>query len=86
MKFRVSISERCYMPTKNSQVRSELPSELLDIQQVADRLKVSVGCIRAWRLRGEGPPAIKLGSVLRWDPEEVIDWLNSRRESEAYAG
>ncbi|MCA2320434.1 helix-turn-helix domain-containing protein [Mycobacterium intracellulare] len=63
-----------------------MPSELLDIQQLADRLKVSVGCIRAWRLRGEGPPAIKLGSVLRWDSQEVIEWINSRRESELHAG
>jgi hypothetical protein len=30
-------------------------SELLKIEQVAERLAVSVGCLRAWRLRGEGP-------------------------------
>ncbi|WP_372457456.1 helix-turn-helix transcriptional regulator [Mycobacterium intracellulare] len=74
------------MPTIKTQDRSAMPSELLDIQQLADRLKVSVGCIRAWRLRGEGPPAIKLGSVLRWDSQEVIEWINSRRESELHAG
>jgi hypothetical protein len=27
---------------------------LLTIKQVADRLTVSVGCLRAWRIRGEG--------------------------------
>lgn len=55
--------------------------ELLKIDQVAMRLRVSVGCIRAWRLRGEGPPAIRIGTALRWDAAEVEAWLDSRRES-----
>lgn len=55
--------------------------ELLKIDQLASRLKVSVGCIRAWRLRGEGPPAIRIGTALRWDAAEVDEWLDSRRES-----
>ncbi len=49
---------------------------LLTIKQVADRLTVSVGCLRAWRIRGEGPPAIRVGSALRWDEREVEAWLN----------
>jgi predicted DNA-binding transcriptional regulator AlpA len=60
--------------------------ELLTIQQLADRLTVSVGCIRAWRLRGDGPPAIRMGTALRWDPREVDEWLDSRRESRWQAG
>ncbi len=55
--------------------------ELLKIDQVADPLKVSVGCIRAWRLKGKGPPAIRIGTALRWDSAEVDAWLDSRRES-----
>lgn len=55
--------------------------ELFDIDQLASRLRVSVGCIRAWRIKGEGPPAIRVGAALRWDPAEVDDWLDSRRES-----
>ena len=54
---------------------------LLTIKQVADRLTVSVGCLRAWRIRGEGPPAIRVGSASRWDEREVDAWLNARRES-----
>jgi len=53
----------------------------LTIRQVADRLTVSVGCLRAWRIRGEGSPAIRVGSALRWDQREVDAWLNARRES-----
>lgn len=55
--------------------------ELFDIDQLASRLRVSVGCIRAWRIKGEGPPAIRVGAALRWDPAEVEGWLDSRRES-----
>jgi predicted DNA-binding transcriptional regulator AlpA len=55
--------------------------ELLNIERLAERLTVSVGCIRAWRLRGEGPPAVRVGTSLRWDVNEVEAWLDSRRES-----
>jgi len=53
----------------------------LTIQQLAERLTVSVGCIRAWRIRGEGPPAIRVGTALRWDAAEVNAWIDARRES-----
>lgn len=61
--------------------RSTSPGEFLTIQQLAERFQVSVGCIRAWRLRGEGPPAIKLGNSLRWDLVEVDRWVDAQRES-----
>ncbi|WP_100524145.1 helix-turn-helix transcriptional regulator [Mycobacteroides abscessus] len=60
--------------------------ELLTIVEVAERLRISVGCIRSWRLRGEGPPAIRMGSALRWDVTEVDAWLNEQRESRWAAG
>jgi predicted DNA-binding transcriptional regulator AlpA len=59
---------------------------LLTIQDLAERLTVSVGCIRAWRLRGDGPPAIRVGTALRWDSREVDEWLDIRRESRWQAG
>jgi predicted DNA-binding transcriptional regulator AlpA len=62
------------------------PGELLTIQEFAERLTVSVGCIRAWRLRGDGPPAIRVGTALRWDAREIDEWLDSRRESRWQAG
>lgn len=55
--------------------------ELLTIRELASRLTVSVGCIRARRLRGEGPPAIRVGTSLRWDKREVAAWLDANRES-----
>lgn len=55
--------------------------DLLTIDELAKRLTVSVGCIRSWRLKGEGPPAVRVGTALRWDSAEVEAWLDSRRES-----
>jgi excisionase family DNA binding protein len=62
------------------------PGGLLTIQEAAERLTVSVGCVRAWRLRGDGPPAIRIGTALRWDCREVDEWLDFRRESRWQAG
>lgn len=59
---------------------------LLNIEELADRLTVIVGCIRSWRLKGEGPPAIRVGTALRWDAVEVDAWLDARRESRLEAG
>lgn len=60
---------------------SSSDSCLLTIDQLAERLTVSIGCIRSWRLKGEGPPAIRVGTALRWDSAEVDAWLDGRRES-----
>ncbi|MFT9650209.1 helix-turn-helix transcriptional regulator [Mycobacteroides abscessus] len=60
--------------------------ELLTIIELSARLRVSVGCIRAWRLRGEGPPAVRMGSALRWDSIEVDAWIDAQRESRWAAG
>jgi excisionase family DNA binding protein len=54
---------------------------LLTIEDVAARLAVSVGCVRAWRIKGEGPPAIRVGNSLRWAEKDLEAWLDSRRES-----
>lgn len=68
-------------PSKLALDGKHSPGELLTIQDLAERLTVSVGCIRAWCRRGDRPPAIRVGAALRWDPGEVDEWLNSRRES-----
>ena len=67
--------------TMGQSYSTERPPTLLTIKQVAERLTVSVGCLRAWRIRGYGPPAIRIGSALRWDEREVDAWLDARRES-----
>ena len=34
-----------------------------------------VGTLYQWRVRGEGPPAFKIGRHVRFDPDRVRAWL-----------
>ena len=53
---------------------------LLTIDEVADRLAISVGAIRSWRLRGEGPPALLIGSRLRYEDSALEDWISAQTD------
>lgn len=50
---------------------------LLTEHHVAQRLNVSVGRVRRWRLQGEGPQYIKIGASVRYEPEHFEAWLAS---------
>ncbi|HEX5089365.1 MAG TPA: helix-turn-helix domain-containing protein [Nocardioides sp.] len=43
-------------------------------------LGVPVATIYQWRVRGEGPPATKLGKHLRYEPGVVRAWVSEHRE------
>lgn len=53
---------------------------LLDIQQVAAWLGVSVKTVYCMRARDDAPPAIQVGRRLRWDRSDVLAWLEAQRE------
>ncbi len=57
--------------------------QLLSVQQVAELLQVPVGTLYQWRFRREGPPSIRVGRFLRFDPEDVRRWLEERRVTAA---
>lgn len=60
-----------------------LSEPLLDINDVCALLRVQPATVYGWRYRGEGPEAIPVGNKLRWDREEVIQWLESNRPAPA---
>jgi predicted DNA-binding transcriptional regulator AlpA len=47
-------------------------------KQEAERLNLSERTLQAWRTRGDGPPYIKLGRAVRYDPTAVDTWLTTR--------
>ena len=49
---------------------------LLSIVELADRLNVPVHTLYAWRAKGIGPKALKLGRHLRYRPEDVEAYLD----------
>jgi predicted DNA-binding transcriptional regulator AlpA len=61
-----------------------LPSEnppicgLLNEGQVAQLLGISVASLRRWRLLRQGPKYIKVGSAVRYKPDDVTAWIDSR--------
>ena len=56
-------------------------AELLTIEEVAERLRVSVLTVRWLRQEGRFAPAIKVGRRLVWDARDVARWLESQREA-----
>jgi predicted DNA-binding transcriptional regulator AlpA len=54
------------------------PMEGLD--WLSDLIRIPPRSIYNWRLRGEGPPAYRVGRHLRFRPSEVEAWLDSRRD------
>ena len=50
-------------------------SSLLTEGEVAQRLRVSLASVRRWRLEQRGPQFIKVGSLVRYRPEDLEGWL-----------
>jgi excisionase family DNA binding protein len=50
---------------------------LLTEPEVADRLRVSLACLRRWRLERRGPRFLKVGSRVRYPTEELDRWIDS---------
>ncbi len=48
-------------------------------EQLAEFLGVPVATVYAWRSRGEGPPAFRVGRYLRFRADDVVAWLDRQR-------
>lgn len=51
---------------------------LLNEHDVARITGLSVASVRRWRLLHSGPRATKIGAAVRYKPEDVKAWLDSR--------
>ncbi len=51
---------------------------LLNDREVARVTGLSVASIRRWRLLRQGPRYLKIGAAVRYKPEDVSAWLESR--------
>lgn len=56
-----------------SEVKNML--NLMTEEQVSKLLHVSVASLRRWRLERRGPAFIKVGSLVRYKPEDLEQWL-----------
>jgi predicted DNA-binding transcriptional regulator AlpA len=61
------------MATANSNLET-----LLNEHEVARITGLSVASVRRWRLFRQGPKYLKIGAAVRYRPEDVAAWLESR--------
>jgi excisionase family DNA binding protein len=52
-------------------------NEWLSTEDVADYLKVPARTVRAWKVRGVGPLAHKVGRHVRYQRRDVTEWVTS---------
>jgi predicted DNA-binding transcriptional regulator AlpA len=52
---------------------------LLTAKEAAKTLKVSLSWLAKARMRGDGPPYIKLGRSIRYTEAALIQWMKSRQ-------
>jgi predicted DNA-binding transcriptional regulator AlpA len=65
--------ERSEMATVDSVLET-----LLNEHDVARITGLSVASVRRWRLLRQGPKYIKIGAAVRYKPEDVSAWLETR--------
>lgn len=49
--------------------------------EVADQFGVSRRTLQGWRWRGGGPPYVRIGAAVRYEPAEVRAWLDAQRRT-----
>ena len=57
---------------------SKAIEKLLNEFDLARITGLSVASVRRWRLFGKGPRYLKIGAAVRYKPEDVKEWLDSR--------
>jgi excisionase family DNA binding protein len=60
-----------------TEVDSTTKKALWTVDEVSAFLRVPVGTLYAWRHRGSGPPAVRLGRHLRYPRDLLDEWLRS---------
>jgi predicted DNA-binding transcriptional regulator AlpA len=54
-------------------------STLLTPKEASARLKVSLSWLAKARMRGDGPPYIRIGRSIRYSEAALMQWMRSRQ-------
>ena len=60
-----------------------MTAEILNERQTAALLGCSRQTLARWRMAGKGPPFSRLGAMIRYEREIVLEWIAERREKTA---
>ena len=55
--------------------RTELPNRYMTPEEVSDLLSIPVQTLYQWRRKRTGPPAVRIGRHLRYEPSKLHLWL-----------
>ena len=55
-------------------------------KELAAELKLSSRTLEKWRRTGEGPKFAKLGKLVYYQEEDVVEWLTQRTKTTTPAG
>jgi len=58
--------------------------QLLTAGEVANRLRVSIRTLQAWRSAKTGPPCVRIGQQVRYPAIELEQWIRSRTSPPHY--
>lgn len=53
--------------------------KLLNVNEAAERLGLSVSYLNKKRLSGGGPAFVKIGSAVKYDPADLLDWVAGQK-------
>ena len=51
--------------------------KLLSSKQAAEFLGISSGTLENWRINKYGPPYMKYGNLVKYDEEDIVQWLKT---------
>lgn len=51
-----------------------MPVRLWNVREAAEFLGVPVSTLYYWSYRDEGPPLLRIGRCLRYEPEALVAW------------
>ncbi len=54
---------------------------LMREQEAAARLGLKVATLRRWRWSCRGPPFVKIGAAVRYDPDDIESFIDAGRRS-----
>ena len=57
------------------------PLELLTMDEVAQRYRVSISTLNYWRKQGRGPKAMRLGRHVRYHRDDLLAWEQDCRSA-----
>jgi predicted DNA-binding transcriptional regulator AlpA len=69
---------KAHLRIANCNPEKAMPDSLLTEIELSKHLHVSVACVRRWHLERRGPRFLKIGSLVRYRPGDVEDWLTAR--------